>query len=60
MLNEVKKNPRLSAKGLHKSLAHANITVEEFTIHKTLNKDGVYGRTPQRKTLLSKINTDAH
>ena len=56
----MKKNPRLSAKGLHKSLAHANITVEEFTIHKTLNKDGVYGRTPQRKTLLSKINTDAH
>ena len=32
MLNEVKKNPRVSAKDLQKSLGHANISVDEFTI----------------------------
>ncbi|KAI3376775.1 hypothetical protein L3Q82_000380 [Scortum barcoo] len=30
MLSEVKKNPRVSAKDLQKSLAHANISVDEF------------------------------
>uniref|UniRef100_A0A8C5Q2G5 Transposase n=1 Tax=Leptobrachium leishanense TaxID=445787 RepID=A0A8C5Q2G5_9ANUR len=38
MLNEVKKNPRVSAKDLQKSLAHANIFVDISTIRKTLNK----------------------
>ena len=37
MLNEVKKSPRVSAKDLQKSLEHANISVDESTIHKTLN-----------------------
>uniref|UniRef100_A0AAZ3P444 Transposase Tc1-like domain-containing protein n=1 Tax=Oncorhynchus tshawytscha TaxID=74940 RepID=A0AAZ3P444_ONCTS len=46
MLNEVKKNPRVSAKDLQKSLEHA--------IRKTLNKNGVHGRTPRKKPLLSK------
>uniref|UniRef100_A0A8C5QE70 Transposase n=1 Tax=Leptobrachium leishanense TaxID=445787 RepID=A0A8C5QE70_9ANUR len=46
MLNEVKKNPRVSAKDLQKSLAHANIFVDTSTIRKTLNKNGVHGRTP--------------
>lgn len=45
MLNEVKKNPRVSAKDLQKSLEHANISVDESTIRKTLNKNGVHGRT---------------
>ena len=48
MLNEVKKNPRVSAKDLQKSLEHANISVDESMIHKTLNKNGVHGRTPRR------------
>ena len=52
-LNEVK-NPRVSAKDLQKSLDHANISVDESTIRKTLNKNGVYGRTPRNKPLLSK------
>ena len=60
MLNEVKKNPRVSAKDLQKSLEHANISVHESTIHKTLNKkNGVHGRTPRKKPLLSKKNIAA-
>ncbi|KAJ4943375.1 hypothetical protein JOQ06_005877 [Pogonophryne albipinna] len=59
MLNEVKKNPRVSARGLKKSLAHANISVDESTIRKTLNKNGVHGRTPRRKPLLSRKNIAA-
>ena len=53
MLNEVKKNPRVSAKDLQKSLEHANISVDESNIRKTLNKNGVHGRTPRKKPLLS-------
>ena len=59
MLNEVKKNPRVSAKDLQKSLEDANISVNKSTIHKTLNKNGVHGRTPQKKPLLSKNNNIA-
>ena len=59
MLNEVKKNPRVSAKDLQKSLEHANISVDESTIRKTLNKNGVHGRTPRKKPLLSKKNIAA-
>ena len=54
ILIEVKKNPRVSAKDLQKSLEHANISVDESTIRKTLNKNGVHGRTPRKKPLLSK------
>ena len=53
MLNEVKKNARVSAKNLQKSLEHANIS-DESTIGKTLNKNGVHGRTPRQKPRLSK------
>ncbi|KAJ4933683.1 hypothetical protein JOQ06_030507 [Pogonophryne albipinna] len=59
MLNEVKKNPRMSARDLKKSLAHANISVDESTIRKTLNKNGVHGRTPRRKPLLFRKNIAA-
>ena len=55
MLNEVKKNPRVSAKDVQKSLEHANISVDESMIHKTLNKNDVHGRTPRKKPLQSKI-----
>ena len=60
MLNEVMKNPRMSAKDWQKSLEHANISVDESTIRKTLNKYGVHGRTPRKKLLLSKKNIAAH
>uniref|UniRef100_A0AAZ3P037 Transposase Tc1-like domain-containing protein n=1 Tax=Oncorhynchus tshawytscha TaxID=74940 RepID=A0AAZ3P037_ONCTS len=54
MLNEVKKNPRMSAKDLQKSLQHANISFDESMIRKTLNKNGFHGKTPWKKPLLSK------
>ena len=53
-LNEGKKIDIVSAKDLLKSLEHANISVDESTIRKTLNKNGVHGRTPREKPLLSK------
>ena len=54
MLNEVKQNPTVSAKDLHKSLEHVNISVDESTTHKTLNKNGVHVRTKRNKPRLSK------
>ena len=54
MLNEVKKNPRVSAKDLQRSLEHVNISVDRSMIPKLLNKNGVHGRTPQKKPLLYK------
>uniref|UniRef100_A0A674BTL3 Transposase Tc1-like domain-containing protein n=1 Tax=Salmo trutta TaxID=8032 RepID=A0A674BTL3_SALTR len=60
MLNEIKKNPRVSAKDLQKSLEHAKISVDESTICKTLNKTGVHGRTPRKKPLLSKKKQFLH
>ena len=59
MVNEVKNNPRVSAKDLQKSLDHANISVDESTIRKTPMKNGVHGRTPWKKPLLSKKNIAA-
>ena len=55
MLNVVKKNPRVSAKDFQKSLEHArNLwNMPKSTICKTLNKNGVHGRTPSKKPLLS-------
>ena len=49
LLNEVKKNPRVSAKDLRKSLEH-----DKSTICKTLNKNDVHGRTPRKNPLQSK------
>ena len=54
MLDEVKKNPSVSAKDLQKSLEDANISVDESKIRKTLNKNEVHGRTPWKEPLLSK------
>lgn len=45
MLNEVKKDPRRSAEDLQKSLENANISVDDSTILKTLNKNGIHGST---------------
>ena len=54
MLNEVTKNPRVTPKDLQKSLEQANISADESTIRKTLNKIGGHVRTPRKKSLLSK------
>jgi hypothetical protein len=44
----------VSAKDLPKSLEHANISVDESTICKTLNENGGHGRILRKKPLLSK------
>jgi hypothetical protein len=49
----------VSAKDLQKSLEHANIS-DESTIRKTLIKNGVRRRTPQKKMMLSPKNIAAH
>jgi hypothetical protein len=54
ILYAVKKNPRVSAKDLQTSLEHVNISVDESTICKTLNKNGVHGRTP-RKNIAARL-----
>lgn len=59
LINEVKKQPGVTAKNLKPSLELANICVHETTVHKTLDKQGVYGRTPQWKPLLTTKNTAA-
>ena len=60
MLNDVKKNPRVSAKDLQKSLEDDNISVDESTVRKTLNNNGVHGKAPWKKSLLSKNNNAAN
>lgn len=52
IISEVKKDPRVSAEDLRKSLERANISVSTTTIKKTLNKNGIYRRRPRRKPLL--------
>uniref|UniRef100_A0A8C9X1V4 Transposase Tc1-like domain-containing protein n=1 Tax=Sander lucioperca TaxID=283035 RepID=A0A8C9X1V4_SANLU len=59
LINEVKKQSRMTAKDLKASLELASISVHESTIRKTLNKQGIYGRTPRRKPLLTKKNIAA-
>lgn len=54
VISEVKKNPRVMANNLKKSLAY--ISVHDSTISKEMNKKGVHGRTPRMKPLLSKKN----
>uniref|UniRef100_A0A8D0DI99 Transposase Tc1-like domain-containing protein n=1 Tax=Sander lucioperca TaxID=283035 RepID=A0A8D0DI99_SANLU len=59
LINEVNTQSRMTAKDLKASLELANISVHESTIRKTLNKQGIYGRTPRRKPLLTKKNIAA-
>ena len=49
----------MSAKDLQKSLEYANISADESTIRKTLNKKDVHARTPRKLPLLSKKNIAA-
>jgi len=59
IIQEVTKNPRVASKDLQASLA-LTVSVHEFTIRKTLNKNGVHGRIARRKPLRSKNNIAAH
>lgn len=46
ILKEVRKNQRVTAKYLQKTLQTTKVCVHVSTIRKTLNNNGVYGRTP--------------
>ena len=59
ILNELKKNPRVLAKDLQKSLEHANISVDESTIRTTLNKNGVLDWTIREKATAAPKTTAA-
>lgn len=60
ILNELKRNPRVTAKGLKTSLELANTHVHESTRRKTLIRQGVHGRTPRSKSLLARKYIAAH
>lgn len=50
-------NPRESAPKLNDSLArHTGVTVSDKTIGRTLNKNGLHGRTARNKPFISKAN----
>lgn len=56
---EVTKDPKITSKQLQASLASVNVNVHDSTIRKTLGKNGIHGRVPRRKPLLSKKNIKA-
>ncbi|KAK3542764.1 hypothetical protein QTP70_002764 [Hemibagrus guttatus] len=56
---EVTKDPTTTSKELQASLASVKVSVHDSTIRKRLGKNGLYGRVPRRKPLLSKKNIKA-
>uniref|UniRef100_A0A8C4S766 Transposase n=1 Tax=Erpetoichthys calabaricus TaxID=27687 RepID=A0A8C4S766_ERPCA len=59
LIREVTKDPRTTAKELQASLASIKVSVHDSTIRKRLGKNGLHGRFPRRKPLLSKKNIRA-
>ncbi len=53
------KEPRTSSKELQASLASIKVSVHGSTIRKRLGKNGIHGRVPRQKTLLTKNNSRA-
>ncbi len=56
---EVIKEPRTTSKELQASLASIKVSVHDSTIRKKLGKNGMHGRVPRQKPLLTKKNTKA-
>ncbi|KAK3556315.1 hypothetical protein QTP70_007114 [Hemibagrus guttatus] len=54
-----KKDPTTTSKELQASLASVKVSVHDSTIRKRLGKNGLHGRVPRRKPLLSKKNIKA-
>ncbi len=52
-IQEVIKEPRTTFKELQASLASINVSVHDSTIRKRLGKNGIHGRVPGQKPLLS-------
>ena len=49
----------MTSKELQASLASVRVSVHDSTIRKTLGKNGIHGRVPRRKPLLTKKNAKA-
>ncbi|KAK3535338.1 hypothetical protein QTP70_008566 [Hemibagrus guttatus] len=58
LIQEVTKDP-ITSKELQASLASVKESVHDSTIRKRLGKNGLHGRVPRRKPLLSKKNIKA-
>ncbi|KAK3527855.1 hypothetical protein QTP86_009412 [Hemibagrus guttatus] len=59
LIQEVTKDPTTTSKELQASLASVKVSVHDSTIRKRLGKNGLHGRVPTEKTLLSKKNIKA-
>lgn len=59
LIQEVTKDPTTTSKELQASLASVKVSVHASTIRKRLSKNGLHGRVPRRKPLLSKKNIKA-
>lgn len=59
LIQEVTKDPRTKSKELQASLASIKVNVHDSTIRKTRGKNGLHGRVPRRKPLLSQKNIKA-
>ena len=54
------KDPTTTSEELQASLASVKVSVHDSTIRKRLGKNGLHGRVPRHKPLLSKKNMKAH
>lgn len=59
LIQEVTKEPTTTSKELQASLASVKVSVHDSTIRKRLGKNGIHGRVPRRKPLLTKNNIKA-
>ena len=59
LIQEVIKDLRTTSKELQASFASVKVSVHDSTIRKRLGKNGIHGRVPRRKPLLTKKNTKA-
>ncbi len=59
LIQEVTKDPTTTSKELQASLASVKVSVHDSTLRKRLGKNGLHGRVPRPKPLLSKKNIKA-
>ncbi len=57
LIQEVIKEPRTTSKELQASLSSIKVSVHDSTIRKRLGKNGIHGRVPRQKPLLTKKST---
>ena len=59
LIQEVTKEPTTTSKELQASLASVKVSVHDSTLRKRLGKNGIHGRVPRQKPLLTKKNINA-